>query len=110
MQLYMTELGVSDLSVAVKWWTTLLGVLPILQDGVNGFALFETPEGRVALKEGSSTRGLIHFRVTDLLEELFRLSVSSELKQSDEGYLRAKLHDPDGNVVVLFQWLGERSA
>lgn len=105
MLLYMSEFGVTDLTAAVNWWSSLLGVRPAKVDEVNGFALFEPSGGRVALKPGGPTRGTVHFQVDDLLGELHRLFVSSEVKQSDEGYRRAKLHDPDGNVVVLFEWV-----
>jgi catechol 2,3-dioxygenase-like lactoylglutathione lyase family enzyme len=104
MLFYMCELGVTDMSAAVGWWSNLLSAEPAMRDDANGFVLFAPSGGRVALKRGGTNRGTVHFQVSDLLGELHRLFTSSEVKQSDEGYRRAKLHDPDGNVVVLFEW------
>ncbi len=92
----MTELGVSDFPAAVAWWAGLLKCDPTLRDDANGFALFDVTGGRVALKRGSPTGGTVHFEVDEL--------PGGEVKASDEGYRRVKLTDPDGNVVVLFEW------
>lgn len=97
MRLYMTELAASDLDRSIAWWTGLLGRGPALIDGGNGFALFEVDGGRLALKRGSPGGGTVHFEVDRL--------PPGEVKVSAEGYRRVKLADPDGNVVVLFEWV-----
>jgi len=98
----MTELGVSDFAAAVAWWSGVLNCEPSLRDDANGFVLFEVEGGRVALKCGSASRGTVHFEVNELPE--------GDVKESVEGYRRVKMTDPDGNVLVLFQWTGERRA
>lgn len=71
---------------------------PPLRDDANGFALFEVNGGRVALKRSSTPGGgTIHFEVSRLPD--------GEVKESEEDYRRVKLTDPDGNVVVLFEWV-----
>lgn len=98
MRLYMTELAVSDLTASISWWSQLLGIGPVLTDEAGGFALFEVDGGRVALKRGlTGGGGVVHFQVNGL--------PAGEVRQSDEGYRRVKMHDPDGNAVVLFEWV-----
>lgn len=102
----MSELAVSDFDRSTEWWARLLGQAPTLTDERNGFALFEVPGGRLALKHGNHTGGgAIHVEVEDLTAEMRRLGSDAEVKQSAESYRRVKLHDPDGNVVVLFEWV-----
>lgn len=94
----MTELDVSDFAAAVAWWTRLLKQEPSLCDEANGFAMFEVDGGRLALKRSAKPGGgTVHFEVIALPD--------GEVKVSDEGYRRVKLHDPDGNVAVLFVWV-----
>lgn len=105
MKLYMTELAVSDFPRAVGWYSRLLQMPPAQVDEPNGFALFEVCGGRVALRVRTPAgRGMVLFEVEDLAEELRRLTADAEVKLSAEGYRRAKLLDPDGNAVVLFEW------
>ena len=94
----MTELGVSDIPAAVDWWSDVLGRPPSLRDEKNGFALFEVDGGRLAVKRSVTPGGgTVHFEVDEL--------PAGELKVSAEGYRRVKLTDPDGNVLVLFEWI-----
>lgn len=97
----MTELGVSDFPAAVKWWAGVLSREPTLRDDANGFALFEVADGRLALKRGSPVGGTVHFEVEDL--------PAGEVKESDEGYHRVKMTDPDGNTAVLFVWMRDHA-
>lgn len=106
VKLYMVELAVSDAPRAVEWYSRLLATDPVQVDEPNGFALYEVYGGRVALKvRAPAGRGMVLFEVEDLAEELDRLGSDAEVTLSREGYRRAKLHDPDGNTVVLFEWL-----
>ncbi len=99
MRLYMTELGVSDFTAAVAWWSGVLECVPSLRDETHGFAMFEVDGGRLALKRSARPGGgAVHFEVDGLPD--------GEVKQSAEGYRRVKLTDPDGNVLVLFEWTG----
>jgi catechol 2,3-dioxygenase-like lactoylglutathione lyase family enzyme len=106
MKLYMVELAVSDFPRAAEWYSRLLSMDPVQVDERNGFALFEVYGGRVALKVRTPAgKGMVLFEVEDLDEELARLESDAEVTVSAEGYRRAKLSDPDGNTVVLFEWV-----
>jgi catechol 2,3-dioxygenase-like lactoylglutathione lyase family enzyme len=106
MHLYMTEVAVSHFPTAVAWYSHLFSTPASLLDDANGFALFEPPGGRVALKVRTPAGGsTVHLKVDDLTAELVRLAFTADVKASDEGYRRAKLADADGNVVVLFEWV-----
>lgn len=95
----MTELRVSHFAAAVAWWSQLLNREPVIHDETNGFALFELDGGRLALKRSANPGGgTVHLEVGEL--------PGGEVKESAEGYRRVKLHDPDGNVAVLFEWVG----
>lgn len=109
MTLFMTELAVRDLAAAVAWYRDALGLTVALLDEAGGFALLETPGGRLALKAGDPGRGVtLHFRVADLDAELARLAgcgVRPEVppKVSAEGYREAFVRDADGYRVGLFE-------
>ena len=112
MTLFMVEPTVSDLPKSIAWYTAVLGLILMLMDDSNGFALLEGTAGRISLKLGTDRAGgvRLHFEVADLDAELGRLAALgirpvSELKTSAEGYRRAVLHDPDGHELLLFEWL-----
>ena len=105
MRLYMVELTVSDLGASLAFYRDRLGLAVEVLDAANGFALLHAG-GRLALKRGTPGGGAtVHVEVGDLAAELRRLGEAAEVKVSDEGYRRAKLTDPDGYGVVLFEWL-----
>ncbi|MGL4421422.1 MAG: VOC family protein [Gemmataceae bacterium] len=99
MTFYMLELGVTDLARAIAWYVAHLPVVVTRTDPACGFVLLEGAGCRLALKQhpSPSTGVLIHFEVKELLPD-------QPIKASDEGYLRQKLSDPDGNTIILFQW------
>lgn len=109
----MTELVVSDLAAALRWYRDALGLAVERLDAAGGFALLSPPSGgRLSLKVGVSVPGgaRLHFEVANLVAELARLAAlgvqsDGQVKASDEGYRRAILRDPDGYAVVLFEWV-----
>ena len=112
MKLFMVEPTVSDLPRSIAWYSDVLGLTLTLLDETNGFALLEGNAGRISLKRGTPVIGGVRliFEVGDLVAELARIAAFgvlpvSAIKSSNEGYRRAVLHDPDGYVIALFEWL-----
>ena len=104
----MTEISVANYDVSVAWYRDVLGLRVELADPANGFALLACEGGgRLALKAGTPTPGgvKLHYEVDDVSAELARLGSTAPVKESDEGYRRAVVHDPDGYAVVLFAWV-----
>jgi catechol 2,3-dioxygenase-like lactoylglutathione lyase family enzyme len=102
--LFMAELAVADVAASLRFYRDRLGLPVQVWDEATGFALLAAG-GRLALKPGTPGGGVtVHFRVDDLAAELRRLDEPAEVKVSPEGYRRAKLADPDGYAVVLFEW------
>jgi catechol 2,3-dioxygenase-like lactoylglutathione lyase family enzyme len=101
-----TEQTVADLSRSIAWYRDGLGFEVTLLDEVNQFALL----GNLALKQGLPNPGttLVHVQVPNLTDTLAHLATLDirpvgEFKTSSEGYTRARLTDPDGHGIVLFQ-------
>jgi len=110
VNLFMTELAVSNAAASMAWYRDRLGLEVELFDEVNGFVLLKSKGGRLALKQGTpgTTGVLLHFEVSDLEGELARLiaegvTVVSPIQASLEGYRRAIVSDPDGYRVGVFQ-------
>lgn len=110
-ELFFVELAVADLDRSLAWYEQGLGLtrLPPLEE--PHFALLGTGNTRLALKAGRPAPGgvLLSFRVDDLDAEVARLAERGILpvdgvKLSPEGYRRARLVDPDGHAVTLFEW------
>ena len=106
------ELTVADWPAAVSWYRDVLGLALQLEDPAGRFALFETGDSRLALKEGVPEPGtvLLSFEVDDLDAELHRLAglgvgLEAPEKVSSEGYRRAMLGDRDGYRICLFEWM-----
>ncbi|CAN5321741.1 hypothetical protein BH11PLA2_BH11PLA2_00690 [soil metagenome] len=98
MKLYMTEIVVRDLAASVAWYVSH-GLRIEKDDAANGFVLLtDTADGRLALKAGTPNPGtvLLHFEVDTL--------TPGEVKDSDEGYRRVIVDDPDGYRICLFQF------
>jgi catechol 2,3-dioxygenase-like lactoylglutathione lyase family enzyme len=100
MILYMVELTVSDVARSAAWYAAL-GFVRTTHDPATGFTLLESPGGRVSLKPGvpSPAGVVLHFQSSPC-------PAGADTKISPEGYRRAKLTDPDGYMVVLFEWAG----
>ncbi len=112
MTLFMVELLVADLNASLCWYRDVLGLPVEILDEANQFALLGRAAGRIALKQGVAEPGgvIIHFEIPNLQAEVERLAKcgalpSGSLKQSTEGYRRARFHDPDGYAIVLFEWV-----
>ena len=110
MNLYMTELAVSDFATSLSWYRDVLGLSVEMIDEPNRFALLSGTNGRIAIKQGIAIPGgvIVHFQVDNLSRIVEQPSLRSltpidEIKTSEEGYRRAKYHDPDGCTIVIFQ-------
>ena len=107
MNLYFVELRVRDWPASVAFYRDVLGLTPTMRDDAGSFALFDAGSCRVALKAGEPTGGtLLAFEVDDLDAWVGRLGerIEGEGKVSPEGYRRARLRDPDGYEISLFEW------
>ena len=106
MRLYFVELHVSDHPASVAFYRDQLGLRLLLQAG--SFALFDAGGTRLALKAGQPRPGgvLLAMEVADLDAWVTRLAarVEGPVKDSEEGYRRARLRDPDGYEITLFEW------
>jgi catechol 2,3-dioxygenase-like lactoylglutathione lyase family enzyme len=109
VKLYFVELRVSDWRRSVQWYRDVLGLKLLMRDESDSFALFDADGGKVALKAGESRPGvLLAFEVVDLDGWVRRLGgLIGPIKSSDEGYRRARLLDPDGYEISLFEWARE---
>ncbi len=112
LELFLTEIKVSEWASTVRWYVETLGMRPLLEDAEHQYALLETGRGRLALK-GGSPKGLaredvrIIFQVGDLKAEQERLigkgvALSTPIDNSKEGYREVRLHDPEGTPIRLF--------
>jgi catechol 2,3-dioxygenase-like lactoylglutathione lyase family enzyme len=108
VDLYLVELAVADWAASVAWYRDRLGLSVELLDEPNQYALLAAGGGRVALKAGTPTPGgtKLVFHVPDLDAELARVGVApaGPVRVSAEGYRSARLADPDGHGVELFEW------
>ena len=108
MRLSFVELLVSDWPASVAWYRDVLGLRPIMSDEAGRFALFDAGDARIALKAGEPHVGgvLLAMEVDDLDGWVARLGerVDGAIRASEEGYRRARLRDPDGYEIVLFEW------
>jgi catechol 2,3-dioxygenase-like lactoylglutathione lyase family enzyme len=111
--LFFVQLAVADWPAAVAWYRDVLGLRLAFRNDADRFALLDAGGCRVALKEGPPEPGnvLLTFEVDDLPATLARLAargvtLESPTEQSEEGYRRARLRDPDGHSICLFEWNG----
>jgi catechol 2,3-dioxygenase-like lactoylglutathione lyase family enzyme len=109
MRLSFVELRVSDWPASVAWYQGVLGLRPVMRDETGRFALFDAGGSRLALKAGEARPGgvLLAMEVDDLDGWVARLGgrIEGAIQASDEGYRRARLRDPDGYEIVLFEWV-----
>ena len=111
MDLYLVELTVADWPTSLAWYRDRLGLSVELLDEPNRYALLAAGPARIALKSGMPVLGTVKiaFRVADLevdLQRLARAGVHSAgpIEVSPEGYRSARLADPDGYRIELFDW------
>lgn len=110
----MVEVRAIDWERLSAFYGTTLGLPQRMKDAQAGFAMFGASEPFVAVvrKPGLATqaaRVVIDFTVRDLdgaLAELSKRGVSilSPAKPSPEGYRIARIADPEGNEIHLFEW------
>lgn len=120
LELFMTEVVVSDWPGSVRWYADVLGLGELLRDEANGFALLGAGPCRLALKRGTdsaSARGSFRlvFRVEDVDAERARLTargvfVSDAVENEREGFREVRLSDPEGTPITLFGWTARKPA
>lgn len=112
LELFLTEIKVSDWASTVRWYVETLGMSLLLEDAEHEYALLGTDRGRLALR-GGSPNGIARdhvrlvFQVKDLKAEQERLigrgvALSPPVDNPKEGYREVRLHDPDGTPIRLF--------
>jgi predicted enzyme related to lactoylglutathione lyase len=113
----MVEYPARDPLGLAAWYCDYLGAVRERDDPAQGFALVGFPGGRLAFKRGNviPTGHLIHLHVENLEHVLARLAdvgllPLNGMKSSHEGYRRAKIADPEGNILVLFEWVPQAQA
>jgi hypothetical protein len=114
--LFMTVIKVEDWAGALSWYVDKLGLMAVLTNAENQFALLAAGSGRLALQgdpdyrsfEASGATRLV-FLVSDVDEERKRLlklgvNVGPALEYPREGYREVRLFDPEGTALALFSW------
>lgn len=114
MKLYMTELSVTDIAKSLAWYRDKLGLHVRIHDTDKKYVQFDAG-GQLSLREHRDTgkvdsHAIVYFEVENLTAELVRLSKLSivpddDTTESEEGYRRAILRDPDGHRIGLFEWI-----
>lgn len=114
MKLYMTELSVSDIAASLTWYRDKLGLHVRVNDTDKKYVQFDAG-GQLSLREHRDTgkvdsQSIVYFEVENLTAELARLSKlnivpDDDTTESEEGYRRAILRDPDGHRIGLFEWI-----
>ncbi len=113
MNLFMVEIKVSDWSETVTWFVDTLGLLLVLRDNANQFALLQAGDGRLAIKESKPSEELSHdrlvFQVADVDLEKIRLQklgveVSEPLDNLQEQYRELRLSCFGKIPISLFCW------
>ncbi len=112
LELFLTEIKVSEWASTVRWYVETLGMRLLLEDADHQYALLGSGGGRLALKGGSPPgldRDLVRLiiQVEDLEAEQERLirrgvALSPPVDNPDEGYREVRLHDPEGTPIRLF--------
>jgi glyoxylase I family protein len=114
--LFMTVIKVAEWARAMAWYVDTLGLMAVLSDSENQFALLAAGTGRLALQgellqssaEAPPAVRLV-FLVPDVDQERHRLiergvEVGPPIENTREGYREIRLHDPEGTAVTLFSW------
>lgn len=116
IELFMTVIRVARWQTTVRWYTDTLGLLPLLVDAGQEFALLAAGGGRVGLqgvKEAHLTpprnRVRLVFQVADLDSERLRLiesgvAVGEPIENREEGYREIRFQDPEGYSLRFFAW------
>ncbi len=112
LELFLTEIKVSEWASTVRWYVETLGMHLLLEDAEHQYALLSAGRSWLALK-GGSPPGLdrdhvrLILRVENLEAEQQRLigrgvALSPPVDNPNEGYREVRLHDPEGTPIRLF--------
>jgi predicted enzyme related to lactoylglutathione lyase len=113
LELYLTEIKVTDWPAMVRWYVTNLGLWLAREDVPHQYALLESGGGRIALKGGrpaGTPTGSFRlvFQATDVDLVRTRLAAAgvdlSPPEESPEGYRAIRLRDPEGTPITMFCW------
>jgi glyoxylase I family protein len=115
-ELFMIEIRARDFGALCDFYEEVLGLTVAMRDLKAGFAMFgkKPPYLAVVRKAVRGTpkrsRALPDFKVDDLDAALSRLkaaqvAVLAEPSASPEGYRIARIADPEGNEIHLFEWV-----
>jgi hypothetical protein len=117
LDLFMTVIRVASWATTVRWYIDTLGLVPILLDARNEFALLSAGGGRLGVQGVKEARALtapsrvrLVFQVRDLDRERQRLidrgvAVGAPIESPSEGYREVRLQDPEGYSLRLFAWI-----
>lgn len=107
----MVEVRAGDWAQSLAWYRDVLGLTVAMTDPARAFALLDAGPARVAIRGGAPASPSISlvFEVDDLDVERDRLArlgqaMSGPIDHPDEGFREVRVHDPDGNPIVLFAW------
>lgn len=114
--LFMIEIRARDWQGLCAFYGEVLGLPAAMRDEASAFAMFgrEPPYLAVVKKQGTASAGrsrvLPDFAVPDLdgvLESLKArgVKVLSPPAHSPEGYRIARICDPEGNELHVFEWV-----
>jgi predicted enzyme related to lactoylglutathione lyase len=113
LELYLTEIKVTDWPTMVRWYVTNLGLRLAREDVPHQYALLESGGGRIALKGGRPAGTLagpvrLVFETADVDAVRTRLAAAgvdvSPPEESPEGYRTIRLRDPERTPITLFCW------
>ena len=106
-------LNVADLAASMDFYQRL-GLKLVGGEPEQGWAVLSQGNLRLALYEGHIERTLLNFRGRDVFEiaeawQARGLALKAGPEQEADGSASAELLDPDGNVIYLNTFPGERA-
>jgi predicted enzyme related to lactoylglutathione lyase len=113
LELYLTEIKVTDWPGMVRWYVANLGLRLAHEDPAHQYALLESGAGRIALKGGhragtAAEPVRLVFEAADVESVRARLAAAgvdvSFPEESTEGYRFVRLRDPEGTLITVFCW------
>jgi predicted enzyme related to lactoylglutathione lyase len=111
----MVEIRARDWAALSAFYRDTLGLPEKMRDGAAGFAMYGAKEPFLAVVKKPADAGpgpsrvVADLVVEDLDRALSRLeaagvAVLAAAKDSPEGYRIARIADPEGNEIHLFEW------
>ncbi|MDB5350835.1 MAG: lactoylglutathione lyase family protein [Planctomycetota bacterium] len=113
MELFLIEISVSDWDHSLAWYRDTLGLQPSLIDESHRYALLSVLGANLAIRQekrvGEHSGFRLTFRVENLDTSRSRLiglgvPVGEPTENIEEHFREARLTDPDGTPITLFEW------